>query len=709
MSWLNMFGNGGKRQNGVHSDRVRSSRRRRMSLESLESRQLLSVNPIANMDVYSCSTEASNVGLSVAAQYGVLSNDEASNGGTLEINVDKSGGVTLNGGGVLVGEDGSFEYSPADGFVGFDSFTYVVEEWSDGVLLGSSIGTAVINVESNVSDPVAITDVYAWSQDTKSHVNADAGVLTNDLSPAGLRLWVSSEYVQDPSGEGIDTAHGTVWFDADPTSTDGVGTGGFWYEPDTGFTGVDTFRYTATDMYGNVSNEGIVAIVVSGDGATITSDYYTAQESVTLEVTDARYGVLANDSLSSGVSVTAGPVTGGTTENGGTYTLSSDGTFTYTPASGFTGTDVIPYEVYNGETGTRVGSGQAVITVVAKVVIPPEANSDIYTMSVTENSLSVAAQYGVLSNDEASSGGTLKVNAGESGGVTLNGGSVLVGEDGSFEYSPAAGFVGFDSFTYVVEEWSDGVLLGSSIGTAVISVESDASNPVAITDVYAWSQDTKSHVDAESGVLANDLSPAGLSLWVSSEYVRDPNGEGIRTEHGTVWFDAAPTSTDGVGTGGFWYEPDAGFTGVDTFRYTATDMYGNVSNEGIVAIAVSGDGVTINPDYYTAQESVTLAVTDAKYGLLANDSLSSGASLTAGEVVNGTTVNGGTYTIASDGTFTYTPASEFTGTDVIPYEVYNGETGAYVGVGQAIVTVVAEVVIPPEANSDIYTMSVTEN
>ena len=380
MSWLNMFGNGGKR--GVRSNRACSMRRRRMSLESLESRQLLSVNPIANMDVYS--TETSGPGFEVMPEYGLLSNDTPQNmGDTLLVNEALSSDSTSNGGTVIIGDQGEFGYYPAPGFVGYDTFTYVVEEYSaNGILQGSSKGTAVISVGLSSTDPIAVTDVYSWTQDTKSHVDADDGVLANDQSPTGGRIWVSPEY---PLAGEIKTDHGTVTFDVDPTSTDKFGTGGFWYEPDDGFVGVDTFRYTATDMYNStVSNDGIVAIVVNGTEATINPDYYTATENGGPLSVSEEFGLLANDRITSGETLTVAAVVNKTTVNGGTYSIEGTGTFRYEPAAGFSGTDTFAYEIYT-QSGAYVGLGQAIITVVkADLVIPPRANTDVYTMSTVE-------------------------------------------------------------------------------------------------------------------------------------------------------------------------------------------------------------------------------------------------------------------------------------------------------------------------------------
>jgi VCBS repeat-containing protein len=74
----------------------------------------------------------------------------------------------------------------------------------------------------------------------------------------------------------------------------------------------------------------------------------------------------------------------------------------------------------------------------------------------------VTAGGGFLANDAAGGGGTLSaelVSGPSHGTLTLN-------ADGSFTYTPAAGFTGTDSFTY---QASDGILT-SNIATVTIAV-----------------------------------------------------------------------------------------------------------------------------------------------------------------------------------------------------------------------------------------------
>jgi Big-like domain-containing protein len=112
-------------------------------------------------------------------------------------------------------------------------------------------------------------------------------------------------------------------------------------------------------------------------------------------------------------------------------------------------------------------------------------------------------------------------------------------------YSPAAGYLGPDSFTYTVE---DG-LGGSATATVSITVNDQA--PIANDDTIT----TPRNRAASKNVLANDRDPDRDAISVTSF---------TQGAHGTV------TIVRGVAT----YTPAAGFVGTDSFTYTITDGHG---------------------------------------------------------------------------------------------------------------------------------------
>lgn len=120
----------------------------------------------------------------------------------------------------------------------------------------------------------------------------------------------------------------------------------------------DTFIYTITDPYGATSESALIVSVTGANRApTSAADSYTLSYGQALTVS-ASSGVLNNDSDSDGDPLSAilqiGP-------SNGSLTLNANGSFTYTPSVGFSGTDSFSYLASDGSASSA--STQVSITV----------------------------------------------------------------------------------------------------------------------------------------------------------------------------------------------------------------------------------------------------------------------------------------------------------------------------------------------------------
>ena len=82
--------------------------------------------------------------------------------------------TTANGGTVVVNPDGSFDYTPAAGFIGVDSFDYTIIDPSGE----TDDATVSINVQPD-SDP---------SANDAPDANDDAGIAQKNTQATGLSL-----------------------------------------------------------------------------------------------------------------------------------------------------------------------------------------------------------------------------------------------------------------------------------------------------------------------------------------------------------------------------------------------------------------------------------------------------------------------------------------------------------------------------------------
>jgi VCBS repeat-containing protein len=269
------------------------------------------------------------------------------------------------------------------------------------------------------------------------------------------------------------------------------------------------------------------------------------------------------------------------------------------------------------------------------------AANDTYS-TAEDTALNVSSSNGVLRNDTDANNDPL--TAALIGNVSH--GTLTFNSNGSFTYTPAGNYSGPDSFTYRA---GDG-LLSSNTATVTITVNAVNDAPSAVNDSYSTRRGTALSVNAASGVLANDTDPDSASL--TAVLVSNP-------AHGTLALSP---------NGAFTYTPAANYAGPDTFTYRASDgsLNSNTATVSITVTNVNNPPIAVN-DTYTTAEGAPLNV-PAK-GVLANDSDPDGDALTAALIAN---VNHGTLVFLSNGSFTYTPAADYSGPDAFTYQAGDG-------------------------------------
>lgn len=161
----------------------------------------------------------------------------------------------------------------------------------------------------------------------------------------------------------------------------------------------------------------------------------------------ADVGVLADDLTLNpgGGTLTAQLVAG--PSHGAVY-LAPDGGFTYAPTLGYVGTDAFTYRATNGV----LSSGETTVSITVSPG-PPTARADAF-VAAQDVPLAVAAA-GVLANDSSDPGGrtlTASLVTGPANGL------LVLAPDGGFTYTPNAGYVGADAFTYRAVDASIGTL-----------------------------------------------------------------------------------------------------------------------------------------------------------------------------------------------------------------------------------------------------------
>ena len=292
---------------------------------------------------------------------------------------------------------------------------------------GGTIGLGTANVDiTNVNDvPVANPDIAVVAEGGTIIV-AVPGVIGNDNDADGDSL--TSSIVTGP-------INGTLTLNPD---------GSYLYTHDGSETTNDSFVYQVADGNGGFDTATVTITVTPVNDAPVAND-----DAIGLSEGGTYIGPIAdtmgNDTDAEGdpltASLVAGPVNG-------TLILNPDGSFTYTHDGSETTTDSFQYRVNDGSLNSNV----ATVTVsVIPVNDAPIGNTDAYSTLI---GIGLNELVGVLANDTDA----------EFDAITAilttppTNGTILLNANGSFTYTPNAGFFGSDSFSYLP---NDGTLSGN--------------------------------------------------------------------------------------------------------------------------------------------------------------------------------------------------------------------------------------------------------
>jgi VCBS repeat-containing protein len=205
-------------------------------------------------------------------------------------------------------------------------------------------------------------------------------------------------------------------------------------------------------------------------------------------------------------------------------------------------------------------AGSATTTDIVQVAISPVQDTVTDNLSTNEDT---PITFNVLTGTGGASADNFEGSPTVSGNTNPSHGSLVLGANGEFTYTPDLNYTGPDSFTYTVTSPS-GV---TETETVNINVAGANNPPVAVDDAITVAEDTPftSVVDLD----ANDT---------------DLDGDALTVVAGTF-----PTAQGGTiviaANGSYTYTPPANYTGADSVDYTVTD--GTATDVGTLNITVT--------------------------------------------------------------------------------------------------------------------------
>jgi fimbrial isopeptide formation D2 family protein/uncharacterized repeat protein (TIGR01451 family) len=505
--------------------------------------------------------------------------------------------LTVPGKGIFTTQpDGTVTFAPEAGFSGpVTPISYTVQDTSG---LISNPATITVTVTPKATNDTAITEVG---------LPVKTSVLANDkgsLDPTTVTVTVNP-------------AHGTITVNPDGTIT---------YTPAPGYSGADIYTYRVCDTSGQCTT----ATVSVNVGVVAKPDTDTTKLGTPVTTT-----VLANDlgNLNSGnVTVPGNP-------SNGSVVVNPDGTITYTPAPGFSGTDAYTYRVCDANDANNCSSTTVTITV-APVAVDDAASTPAgtpVTFAVVGNDLG-GVDPASIDLDPATPGRQDSL-------IVANQGTFTANADGTVTFAPVPGFSGpVNTVPYTLKTPG-----GIESAAANLSVNV---TPLAGNDVIS----TPANQSIDIPALGNDkgtIDPSSLDL--------DPITPGIQPSL-TVpegVFSLNPDHT-------VKFTPNPGFVGlVAPITYAIKDTSAQITTATInVSVGIAA------PPVASADPATTPAGVPVTFKLLLNDAPGTypidptkiDLDPSTPAIDPSYTVTGqGTFTANPDGTVTFTPVPGFSG------------------------------------------------
>ncbi|MBL0427900.1 cadherin-like domain-containing protein [Ramlibacter alkalitolerans] len=406
------------------------------------------------------------------------------------------------------------------------------------------------------------------------------------------------------------------------------GNGTWTFTPARDFNGPVTFTYEISDGAATVAGSATVEVTPVNDAPTTSAVTLPAiAEDGATTITVAQLLANASDVDHDVLAIANFAASSGTLVN------NFDGTWTFTPTRDFNGPVSFTYEISDG--GATVAGGA---TLVVGPVNDAPTTGQATLPAIAEDGATTISSAQLLANALDVDGDVLAI-----ANLTASGGTLVDNGDGTWTFYPTRDFNGSVSFTY---EISDGAAAVAGSGTVEVTPVNDAPITSTVT-LPAIAEDGGTTITVAQ-LLANASDVEDDVLVIAN----------LTASSGT-----AANNGDGTWT----FTPARDFNGLVSFTYEISDGATTVAGSATLEAAPVNDAPTTS--------AVTLPVV-AEDGAttISSAQLLAKASDVDGDLLalSNLTASSGTLKDNEDGTWTFTPTRDFSGSVSFTYEISDG-------------------------------------
>ena len=359
---------------------------------------------------------------------------------------------------VVFNTNGTYTFTPEPSFVGTTTFTYTVCD--NGTPIACDTATLTIEVLPVVDGDNTVTavDDTATTEGTNPVIIV---VLANDFDMEGDTFTITT--VSTPT-------NGTATLNPDGTIT---------YTPNAGFEGQDTFTYTICDN-GTPQACDSATVTVYVNPANSTNEVVANDDAFNTNIdTPINGNVILNDTDPEGDAFT---VTANSNPTNGTLVINPNGTFTYTPNTGYFGPDSFTYTICDNGTPVACDTATVYITVNPDTINPPPPPAILLVDDPAETDMNEEVIIDIYNNDIGIPAcATLVIITQPANGTLLfyDNGTPTNLLDDVVTYVPNTNYYGTDYFEYQVIDCD-----GNLSNIAIVTIQIGTVGPACVVEVY---------------------------------------------------------------------------------------------------------------------------------------------------------------------------------------------------------------------------------